>query len=255
MSLQEASASLTRLARYDVGVVAELPEESSLRIEVNGVLAGVVHCLPDAPSELAVGWAFMHGFFGLDDPVDSVSVHEGRVSIMVESGQDIDQRRLEAVGWRGPDAGEVAESVQRPAPFAIHADVLVDLVREAVKVMASDRSRDGFVHAAIASDSAIHCVARDYTVEMAVAKVLGWLVSEGDSAGTPIMIVRGMIDQNVVRAAGLLGMSLIITTGIPTANAFREATGRELTILGMATNQRPGLLVDAGHVVEDDNVS
>ena len=254
MSLQEAASTLTRLARYDVGVVEELPEESMLRIEVNGILAGAVHCLPDAPAELALGWAFMHAFFRHGDPIDSLTIHDGRVSLMIGTGQDIDRRRHEAVGWRDqPDEPEVMP-VSHTEPLVVHGSVLVDLVRQAVKVMAKDRSRDGFVHAAITSDSAVHCVARDMTVEMAVAKVLGWLIRDGAELATPILIVRGMIDRGVVAAASDLGVSLLVTTGIPTAGAFREATGRGISILGMATNQRPGLLVDAGHVVDDDNV-
>jgi hypothetical protein len=63
-----------------------------------------------------------------------------------------------------------------------------------------------------------------------------------------------MVERSVVAAAAGLGVELLVTTGVATADAFREATGREISVLGMATNQRPGLLVDAGHVVEDDNV-
>jgi formate dehydrogenase accessory protein FdhD len=252
MTLQEAASTVARLAKFEAGVVAELPDEAALQIEINGVLAGVVHCIPDAPAELALGWALMHSFFGPEDPVGSVTVHDDRVSLMVTSGCDIEARRLEVVGWKEGSAVDSMQPSDRK-PFAIHGDVLIDQVRQALKVMARDRSRDGFVHAAIMSDTAIHCVARDLTVEVAVAKVLGWLVRDGRELDTPILFVRGMVDRKIVASARLLGMSLIATSGIPTADAFREATGQELSLLGMATNQRPGLLVDAGHVVEDND--
>lgn len=255
MSLQEASSSLRRLARYEPGVVAELPAEGLLRIEVNGVLAGVVHCLPDAQAELALGWAFLHGFFAGPGDIDSVTVHDGRVSLMLSTGVDLDVRRLAAVGWRDVPEEDDVPSAQAPAePFAIHADVLLDLVRVALRAMAADRSRDGFVHAAIASDTVVHCVARDLTVDNAVAKVLGWVLRMGRDTETPVLLTRGIVDRIVVSAAARLGVGLIVTTGIPTADAFREATGREVSILGMAANQRPGLLVDAGHVIEDDEL-
>lgn len=253
MSLQEASSYVRRLARYEPGVVAELPAEGLLRIEINGVLAGAVHCLPDAQAELALGWGFLHGFFAGPNDIDSVTVHDGRVSLMLSAGVDVDVRRLVAVGWR--DAPEDDEpSVLQPAePFVIHADLLFDLVRDALRAMAADRSRDGFVHAAIASDTVVHCVARDLTVDNAVAKLLGWVLREGRDIETPVLLTRGIVDRIVVSAAARLGVALIVTTGIPTADAFREAIGREVSILGMAANQRPGLLVDAGHVVEDDH--
>jgi formate dehydrogenase accessory protein FdhD len=253
MTLQEAASSVARLARYEPGVVAELPDESALHVEINGILAGVIHCIPDAPSALAVGWAFMHGFFAPEDSIGSVTVHDDRVSLMVASGCDIDARRVEAVGWRESSGPADVSPEPGREPFIIHGEVLIEQVREALKVMARDRSRDGFVHAAIMSDSAIHCVARDLTTEAAVAKVLGWLIRDGQELDTPILFVRGMVDRKIVASAGSLGMSLIATSGVPTADAFREATGREISLLGMATNQRPGLLVDAGHVVEDDD--
>lgn len=255
MSLQQASGTIARLARYEVGVVAELPEEDAIQVEVNGVLAGVVRCLPDAPVELAIGWAFMHGFFGVADPIDAVSVHGNRVSLMVETSANIDARRKGAVGWIDIDDDERDIAPAPAEPFAIHGDFLIDLLREVFKAMAQDRSRDGFVHAAVASDTAVHCVARDATVANAVAKILGWMLRDGRDVGTPILVVRGMVDRAVIRAAAKLGVSIVATSGIPTADAFRLALGQDISILGMATNQRPGLLVDAGHVVEDDEVS
>lgn len=252
MSLQEASSTITRLARYEPGVVAELPSEGSLRIEINGVLAGVVGCLPDAPVELAVGWAYMHGFFRPGDPIDAASVHDDRVSLMIETNANIDARRKAAVGWVDLDEDPVVVPTAAD-PFVIHGDVLIDLVRDVFRVMARDRSRDGFVHAAVASDSTVHCVARDATVENAVAKVLGWMIRDGREVQVPILVVRGMVDREVVTAAAGLGVSLVVTSGIVTADAFRAALGNEISVLGMATNQRPGLLVDAGHVVEGDD--
>ena len=255
MTLQEASGTIARLARYEVGVVAELPEEDAIQVEINGVLAGIVRCLPDAPVELAIGWAFMHGFFGPNDPIDAVTHHEGRVSLMIETSANIDARREAAAGWLEIDDAYGDESRAPAEPFAIHGDVLIDLLREVFRVMAKDRSRDGFVHAAVASDQAIHCVARDASVGNAVAKILGWMIREGRDEETPILVVRGMVDRSVIRAAAKLGVSMVVTSGIPTADAFRLALGQDITILGMATNQRPGLLVDAGHVVEDDGIA
>jgi formate dehydrogenase accessory protein FdhD len=170
---------------------------------------------------------------------------------MIETTANIDARREAAVGWL--DIDDADPSLASSPAFVIHGDVLIDLLRDVFRVMAKDRSRDGFVHAAIASDTTIHCVARDASVGNAVAKILGWMLRDGREIDTPILVVRGMVDRSVIRAAAALGVSVVATSGIPTADAFRLALGLDVTILGMATNQRPGLLVDAGHVVEDDS--
>jgi formate dehydrogenase accessory protein FdhD len=251
MSLQEASASVARLARFEPGVIAALPKESSLHIEVNGVLAGAVNCLPDAPAELALGWAFMHGFFGANDTIDSITEDEDRVSLMVQTVSDVDRRRIEAVGWveRSP-APDARDLVQRD-PFAIHIDVLMDVVRTGIKAMTADRARDGYVHAAIASDTSIHCVARDQSAELAVSKVVGWMLRDGRELDSHILLVRGMVDRAIVSAASRLGVPVLATTGVLTAPAFREATGEGMSVVGMVGSSRPGLLVDGGHVIDD----
>jgi formate dehydrogenase accessory protein FdhD len=253
MSLQEASAVVSRLARFEPGVVGVLPEESVLRIEVNGVLAGALDCLPDAPAELALGWAFMHGFLGASDVIDSVTVDDARVSLMVQTVSDIDRRRIEAVGWTerspAPDTGDDSGSAE---PFIIHIDVLVGIVRNGLKAMNDDRARDGFIHAAVASDTSIHCIARDQTAESAVAKVLGWILRDGRDVTNRILLVRGLVNRAIVDAAGRLGIPVLATTGVLTAEAFREAIGRDISVIGMMSSQRPGLLVDGGHIIEDD---
>lgn len=255
MSLQQASATVARLARYEPAVIAELPGESILRIEVNGELAGAARCFADAPGEFSLGWAFMHGFFDPSDTIDSVTVHQDRVSLMIQTQVDVRRRRLQAVGWTDEHDPSEPIGTLRQAPFVVHADILMDIVREAFGVMARDRSRDGFVHAAAASETDIHCVARDIDTESAVAKILGWMLRDGRRVDTPMLIVRGMMNRMVVDAAGRLGVSLLATSAIPTADAFREAIGREITVLGMAASQHPGLLVDAGHVIEDDDMT
>jgi formate dehydrogenase accessory protein FdhD len=252
MSLEQASAAVSRLARFEPGVVGVLPEESMLRIEVNGVLAGAIDCLPDAPAELALGWAFMHGFFGASDVIDSVTVDDGRVSLMVQTVSDVDRRRIEAVGWTeqspAPDAGDDTRSAE---PFAIHIDVLVEIVRSGLKAMTDDRARDGFIHAGVASDTSIHCLARDQTAELAVAKVIGWMLRDGRDAENRMFLVRGLVNRIIVDAAARLGVPVLATTGVVTADAFREAIGRDISIVGMAGSQQAGLLVDGGHVIDD----
>jgi formate dehydrogenase assembly factor FdhD len=117
--------------------------------------------------------------------------------------------------------------------------------------MTDDRARDGFIHAGVASDTSIHCLARDQTAELAVAKVIGWMLRDGRDAENRIFLVRGLVNRIIVDAAARLGVPVLATTGVVTADAFREAIGRDISIIGMAGSQRSGLLVDGGHVIDD----
>lgn len=251
MSLADASRAVAGFARYEPGVVSQLPGESIVRIEVNGDLAGAVHCLPDAPAELALGWAYMHGFFAPSDEIDAVTAQDGRVSLMIETPTDIARQRRVAAGWRDDSETQADGSTHMREPFVIHADVLTDVVREAFSVMDKDRATDGFVHAAAASDTGVHCIARDLSTGTAVAKIAGWLLRDGQDVGAPILVLRGIVDRRVVTSMAALGVSVVVSTGILTAEAFREATGLGVSVVGLARSRRPGVLVDAAHILEE----
>lgn len=236
-----------RLARFAPEIIRELPPERLLRIDVNGCFAGTVLAIPDAPRELAAGWAFMHGFFDRTADLGRVSAADDRISIMVASGEDIDRRRLEAVGWAEPNPLP-APNTAGTEPFSIEEGMLVNLIDVAWSSFRRDGGSDGYLHVAAASSCEIHCIARDRTIEMAAAKVLGWMITGGRQQAAPVLLVRGMVDRRLVEAAGRLGVSLIVTSAIPTAEAYRAATGMSLSIVGMALATTLGLLVDGGHI-------
>src|SRR4051794_18293964 len=64
--------------------VDELPEEQTVGIEINGRPVGAVVCSPIAAREMAVGWAFTHGYFSQPDDLKRITVYPGRISLMVE---------------------------------------------------------------------------------------------------------------------------------------------------------------------------
>lgn len=241
-----------RLVRFDHAAVADqFPAEVVLRIDVNGCLAGAVRALPDAPRELGVGWALMHGFIAATDALEHVTAGEGRVSIMVDGGGDPDRLRLEAVGWRDPE--ETAGTGVVPIasdPLALTEAALTDLVERTFRAFAGDGGAAGYSHAAVAAPGAVQCIARDLRPDLAVAKVLGWALLEGRDLDTRILVVRGIPDEAIVRAAARAGVALVVSDAIPTAGAVRFAARATCSLAGMATSDRIGLFVDAGHVTD-----
>lgn len=246
------SGRLLRASTPDV--IRMLPEQRRLRIDVNGVFAGSILAVPDCPRELAVGWAFMHGFFEVDDVPDCVTVDGDRISVMVASGEDIDRRRLEAVGWAEAQPMDRRDT-NRDEPFVLDAADLLDILDAAWHAFRHDGSGEGYVHAATASTDQVDCVARDTGIHMAAAKVFGWMVLDSQVLPPPVLILNGQVDRQVVDVAAGLGMEVIATSGMPTADAFRAATGHGLSMVGMATSRAARLLVDAGHVTLSDEIS
>lgn len=228
-------------------VLRELPDERLIRIDINGCHAGTISAIPDALEELALGWALMYGFLGPCDQPDRVTVDGDRVSIMVANGEDIDRRRLAAVGW--------VEGEPLPLPGPAGADALSMTGEELIALIDAcwtsfrhDDGGDGYHQAAVATATSVLCIARDRSVDYAVAKVLGWLLREDRETGAALVLVRGMIGRRVVEAATRMGLAMLVTSGLPTAEACRAAQGAGMTVVGMATARTVGVLIDHGHL-------
>lgn len=229
-------------------IVRDLPDERLMRIDVNGSLAGTVLALADAPEELAVGWAFIHGFLDATDTLDRVTVEDDRISIMVANGEDIDRRRLEAVGWAKPESLSLPESDDRELR-QIDQESMLDVIDATWQAFRSDDGGDGYVQAAVASGDAVSCVARDRHVDVVTAKIFGWVILTAQEDLPQLLLVRGMIGRRIVESAARLGVPVVIGSGVPTAEALRAAQGLPLSLVAMATSRTVGLLVDGGHII------
>src|SRR5262245_6578160 len=82
-SVQQSEPATVRSFNFHPAV-DELPEEQTVGIEVNGRPAGSVVCSPVAAREMAVGWAFTHGYFSQPEDLRRITVYPGRISLMVE---------------------------------------------------------------------------------------------------------------------------------------------------------------------------
>lgn len=236
-------------------VLRSLPDVRTVRIEVNGCLAGVAECLAEATREFALGWAFMHRFYSARDHISSVSGSSWRVAIMVDSGEDVDRRKLQAVGWKSrddDDADGTAASSRPPrtVPFVSQHGVIA-LSERAFTRFDVDGRASGLVCAALARGDELAVIARDIEPRGAVAKILGWLMTQDTGDAESILIVSGRIDDLTVDAADRSGIGVLITDVEPTAAAVRRATAQGITVLGLVMSHRRSFFADGGHVGDD----
>lgn len=239
------------LRRFSHAVVHELDSETNLIIEVNGVPVHQLVCMDSAMAELAAGWVLVHHFLESPREFNRSSVNDNRASVMIDGGVDIAHRRAVL-------SGELPERAHAPEPFprgedwSIPDDVLLDILREAWGVFQRDRLSEGSVHAALATASGIEVVAFDINAESAVAKVLGWCLMDGEFPSFEILIVNGPVTRAIVDAAVRVGVLIIATPFVPTADAYMTARVAGANIVGYMRHANVGLFGGPGVVQFED---
>lgn len=236
-------------------MLRSLPDVLTVRIEVNGCLVGAAECLAEASREFAVGWTFIHRFYSAPDQIGTVSGSSARVAMMVDSGEDLDRRKLEAAGWTtwdedDGDRSEASSRLPRTVPFVSQHDVIA-LSERAFARFDVDGRTSGLACAALAQGDELDVIARDIAPRGALAKILGWIMMNQSDGPGSILIVCGLIDERMVDAISRAGIGVIVTDGEPTAAAARRASSLGITVIGLVMSHRRAFFADGGHVGDD----
>lgn len=248
---QAQSQSDQTLYVFDDFVVRELDSECWLSIEVNGVPITRLACMDSALVELAAGWSLMHRFCERPQDFRSTMVNGARAAVMVNGGIDIDEHLAVLRGFAD-------ERVMAPDPFpreeawSIPEDVLLDILREAWTTFRQDHMSEGSIHAGLASNAGVEVIAFDITAENAVAKVLGWSLCADQLPCHEILIVSGVVTRRMLDAAARVGVQVIATPFVPTADAFRAARVAGVSIVGYMRQRTVGIFHDAGVITGND---
>lgn len=251
-SLENAQHRADQTIRvFNHAVIHDLDREMSLAIEINGVPVRQITCSDSALAELAAGWAFLHHFFASPDEFDRCTVNESRASVMTQGGSDI-SARISVLN------GSMPERLQAPSPFprnedwSIPDDVLLDILREAWQLFRNDHMSEGSIHAALANERGIEVVAFDNIVEHAVSKVLGWCLISDCLPAFEVLIVNGPVTRAIVDAAARIGVLVIATPFVPTADAYITARVSGMNIVGYMRHATVGLFGGPGLVISED---
>ena len=252
ISLEQAQQqSRQRMRLFGHAVLQQLDGETDLAIEINGVPVANIVCMDSALAELAAGWALIHRFCESPSDFDRATANERRASVMVRGGIDILQRRGVLLGERH-DQVHVPEPWPRDEDWSIPEDVLLDILREAWGVFRDNRMAEGSMLAALASESAIEVVAFDITAQNAVAKVLGWCLQNSRLPAYELLIMNGLVTRQIVDAAARLGVKVIASPHVPTADAYKTARIAGMSIVGYMRHETVGLFGNPGLVTFDE---
>jgi FdhD protein len=241
--------------------LSTLPDQRAVTIEINGCPSGVVTCAPDAPKELAVGWAFAWGYLDGAAELGKVTLHGDRVSLMVDGGRDLDRLQRLSSGWEeiaprfGHEHHQHDDDEADDEPFRITEGRLSLIADRAFERFKEDRGDDGFLHAALADFEVVRCIARDLDARAAIDKVIGWSLLEGVELDGAFLLVRGTVTRQIVQRALRARLALVVSDELATREAVQTAREASLTVVGRALGPDRLLFHDGGHILPDHDTA
>ncbi|MGH2560767.1 MAG: formate dehydrogenase accessory sulfurtransferase FdhD [Thermomicrobiales bacterium] len=242
----------------------ELPEESALTVEVNGMPLAMLLCTAQATRELAVGWAFAQGFFDDSSGIRHISEKGERVSLMVEDGTDGGQRwaKLVASGFDGSllqtphDSRQIQDQVEEEgrvnAGWSIPRGELLGIIGRIYERFRTERGQGGFHHAGAGDGGSMCIVARDVSRHNAVDKVVGWSLLHRVERSALVLCLTGRVTVDIAYKAWRAGFPVVAASGLPTADAVDVAEAAGVTVIGQALDSRRTVYSHGWRLTLDD---
>jgi FdhD protein len=247
-------------------VIDDLPEEQTIGIEINGRPAGSVICSPVAARELAVGWAFTHGYFCQPADLRRITVYPGRISLMVEDpsrggaawstmlvGASDDELEAELKPLEGIAISSVLiDDVDREGRWQISKERFLGVVARVFNRFDHELGAGGYHFAAAADDEGVCIIGRDICRQNAVDKIVGWTVLQQQARDTLILCLSGRITADIAHKAWRAGFPIVASQGLPTADAVDFAELAGVTLVGRALDAGRSVYSHAWRLTEDD---
>jgi FdhD protein len=222
----------------------DLPEEQALTIEVNGRTVASLLCSPTGAAELALGWAFAHGYFDEYGQVRRLTPYPDRIALMVVHDRPggATWPRLVASGF---DAGVLLHATAHPTsdlagdraagrrPLRLSRSHFLSIVERAFDRFRDDRV-DGVHHAAVTDGRAVCAVARDLGRHNAVDKVVGWSLQHAIDRRNLILCLSGRVSADLTFKAWRAGFPFVVADALPTCEAVELAHAARITLVGGA---------------------
>jgi FdhD protein len=220
-------------------VQGSLPVEHALQLRVGGNDVASLLCTPDRLVELAVGWLHAQGL-RVESP-DAIALTRGeRVSVI-----ELADWPAGAMPWRdyvlaGLDAGVLLVRAQATIPDDawMASDVFEARVREAFEAFRAARGSGGYHHAAFVAADGVHSLVLDLSRHNAVDKVVGEALLAGRTPTHAALVLSGRISADIALKAARLGVPVVASRSLPTAQAVELAQASGLLLVCRVLDHR-----------------
>lgn len=229
-----------------------LAVEEPLEIQIDGRTVAVTMRTPGDDRELAVGFLFTEGILQSREQIaEIVEPAPNVVSIALESGADVDLKRLErhfymssSCGVCGKASIQAIEQTGCVAPPRGLPQVDASVVRglpDALRATQPNFDRTGGLHAAglFDAEGCKIAVREDVGRHNAVDKLIGAEFLAGRvPLNSQILMLSGRVSFELVQKALMAGIPLIAAVGAPSSLAVELALRYGITLMGFVREGR-----------------
>jgi len=245
----QALHALRHRAGVDVPATVELPEETAVALEFNGISGAVMLATPGDLEDFALGFALTEGIvvnaaqiFAIEPRVSARGVTL-EIELAAEAYARMKNRRRVLAGRTGCGLCGIdsLDEAIRPVPTrfgrgrTVTSGALARAGRELGAAQALQRAT-GATHAAAwcAADGAVLLVREDVGRHNALDKLVGAITRAALDPEHGFALVTSRASIEMVQKAAMARMTMLVAVSAPTAAAARIAADCGLTLVGFA---------------------
>jgi FdhD protein len=244
-----AVSALRRRAGQAATAQAELPEETAIALEFNGISGAVMMATPADLGDFALGFALTEGIVERRDEIYGTEVRAGDRGLTLEielaqaAFQRMKARRRVLAGRTGCGLCGIdsLEQAIRPLParFGRGRTIAAAAIARAGHALTSLQPLQratGATHAAAwcAVDGAVVAVREDVGRHNALDKLIGALARAGTDTENGFVLVTSRASTEMVQKTAVAGATTLVAVSAPTATAVRIAVDCGMTLVGFA---------------------
>ena len=233
----------------------QTPQESLVRIFINGEFFSSLLCTPKHVKELTIGWLFSQGYIESINEIASLGACEDMrdIQIQLSNGRYKERDRSQIIKTSACMGGEISYKQffkdtpkLNSGPEVPLRDVRF-LMKKTLSMTPSYKETGGIHCASIASvvDKQVLICFEDIGRHNAVDKVIGRMLLTGQASEDKLLLTSGRISSEMALKAAHSRIPIIASITTCTDLAVQIAEEADLTLIGRALSSSP--IVWSGH--------
>ena len=262
VNVLEDAENNNKLTRCIVRARDGLPQESLIRIFINGEFFSSILCTPSDLKELAVGWLFNQGYIESVSDIVVLGVCEDMrdISIQLTDSPYRESEREQNIKTSACMGGEISyqqffkDTPKLTGGPSVTIRLLKSLTKKALSRAHCYKATGGVHYAAIASSvgQQIDTFFEDVGRHTAVDKAMGRMLLAHQSPDSKILITSGRISSEMAIKASQAKINIVTSLTTCTNLAAQIAEEARLTLVCRVLSARPVVWSGVQRIVADD---